>query len=190
MLVWAIPLEHPDKRRRRELAHSAQRAILGSYLGTDPEELRFVRGQGGKPLLAGGALQFNLSHSGEFALLAVARKLPVGIDVQAQHAALARPALARRICTQREYARIGGAANPEALLRLWVRKEAVIKARGDTTFLDAGEIDVLDDLVAGGWVCRDLPQPAPGYRAAVAARYVEGLTFTLRGRPRLRADAG
>lgn len=58
-----------------------------------------------------------------------------------------------------------------ALLRLWVRKEAVIKARGEGSALTMGTVDVLDDEVAGGWACRDLELSGPpGYRAALAMR--------------------
>ncbi|MGH2843354.1 MAG: 4'-phosphopantetheinyl transferase family protein, partial [Solirubrobacteraceae bacterium] len=136
---------------------------------------------GGKPILPGEPLQFNLSHSGSVALVAVSLGLPVGIDVQEAHRATATPWFARRICTPREHQRVGRLADPEALLRLWVRKEAVIKARGEGSSIAAGEIDVLEDHVAGGWLCRDLPRPAPGYRAAVATRQAPGVSVVIRG---------
>ncbi len=45
---------------------------------------------------------------------------------------------------------------PEELLRLWARKEAVIKARGLGSYVAVGDIDVLDAEVEGGWLCSDL----------------------------------
>ncbi len=193
--VWAVPLDHEDKRRRRALAHTAQDRILAAYLGLAPEQLEFEREPGGKPHLRGGGLQYNLSHSGQLALVALARSLPVGVDVQEPREVLLRPRFAQRICSERELgslpdlsvARPTHAAMDEtheiprvssiasALLRLWVRKEAVIKARGEGSALTMSAVDVLDDEVAGGWVCRDLElSDPPGYRAALAIRATPG----------------
>jgi phosphopantetheinyl transferase len=66
------------------------------------------------------------------------------------------------------------------LLRLWARKEAVIKARSEGSYAAVGGVDVLDDAVAGGWRCLDLTlMQAPGYRAAVAVCDQPGVTVTL-----------
>ena len=166
--VWVVPLDDPDKRRRRELAHLAEGMLLAGYLGLTPAMLEFERGPGGKPRLAGEPLQFNLSHSERLALVAVSR-VPVGVDVQAPHPNASKPWFARRVCTDREYELFTADPRPEVLLRLWTRKEAVIKARGEGSYVAVGEIDVLDDLVAGGCLCRDVELPgADGYSAAVA----------------------
>src|SRR6266849_1484908 len=58
-------------------ARSSLRTILARYLWTQPAELDFCLNAFGKPHLAGGqdklGLRFNLSHSHDLALLAVAR---------------------------------------------------------------------------------------------------------------------
>ncbi len=172
--VWVVALEHPAKQRRRELAHLALDWLLAAYLGVTPAQLVFERGAAGKPQLQGEPLQFSLSHSERLALVAVARSQPVGADVQAPHPATTRAWFARRICSAREYDRHLTNPEPDELLRLWVRKEAVLKARGAGSYLDVDGIDVLDDAVAGAtagrWLCRDLTLPGElaGYRAAVA----------------------
>jgi 4'-phosphopantetheinyl transferase len=178
--VWVVPLDDPEKLRRRELAHMAQGRLLAAYLGVTPGALEFERGPSGKPRLRAEPLQFNLSHSARLALLAVAWSLPVGVDVQAPHTNASKPWFAKRICTAREYERYMDDPRPERLLRLWTRKEAVIKARGEGSYVAVGDIDVLDEAVAGGWRCVDIPLPqAPGYHAAVAARDEPGLNVTL-----------
>jgi 4'-phosphopantetheinyl transferase len=168
--VWVVPLDDPEKRRRRELAHLAEGMLLASYLGVTPATLEFERGPGGKPRLRGEQLQFNLSHSDRLALVAISAELPVGVDVQAPHPSTAKPWFAKRICSPREYEHFGGVPGPDDVLRLWVRKEAVVKAHGEGSYVAVGEIDVLEDQVEGGWLCRDVELPgAPGFRAAVVA---------------------
>ncbi|HVS21968.1 MAG TPA: hypothetical protein VHD88_08975, partial [Pyrinomonadaceae bacterium] len=58
-------------------ARASMRIILARYLWTKPAELKFEVNPFGKPHLVGGqnklGLRFNLSHSHEMALLAVAR---------------------------------------------------------------------------------------------------------------------
>ncbi len=180
--VWVVPLDDPDKRRRRALAQRAQLALLAAYLGRDPASLSITRQANGKPRLSDGALEFNLSHSAQLALVAVSGGPAVGVDVQAAHRTTHAPWFAQRICTARELRALGeGPPDPDLLLRLWVRKEAVIKARGEGSYVSVGEIDVQDDRLPDGLWCVDLPLPEhQGYRAALAARWVPGLTVSMR----------
>ncbi len=176
--VWVVPLDDPDKRRQHELAHAAQDRILAAYLEIEPEDLEYNTLPGGKPVLADGSLEFNLSHSGALALVAVSRDLQVGVDLEHPRDFKNEAGMARRICCARELEHLACATEPDELLRLWVRKEAVVKATGEglgnglVTRVRA--LDVLDRKVAGGWLCLDLPQvgaegvDADGYRAAVA----------------------
>src|SRR5438105_11848106 len=63
-------------RRRFVVAHGALRELLGRCLGTDPAQVHFIYNAFGKPELHpeyGGRLKFNLSHSGDLALIAIAR---------------------------------------------------------------------------------------------------------------------
>src|SRR3979409_2142049 len=66
----------------RAAAGGALRDVLAAYLETSPEAIRIVDGAHGKPELAGGELHFNLSHSGDVGLVAVAAEREVGGDVQ------------------------------------------------------------------------------------------------------------
>ncbi|HEX4454970.1 MAG TPA: 4'-phosphopantetheinyl transferase superfamily protein [Kofleriaceae bacterium] len=111
-----------------------------------------ARDAAGKPQLVGGAIHFNLSHSGELAVVAVS-DAPVGIDVEQQRAIADPAAFARRFqfdtTDQRE------------LMRLWCRKEAWLKARG------IGLAGVTARMDLRGWFVADL-ELAAGYSAAVA----------------------
>ena len=72
--------------------------------------------------------QFNLSHSGSFALCALS-DAPVGVDIEALRPR--KPGLAEHIFSpaEQQWYRCHG-AGPDALLTLWTRKEAWGKQRG------------------------------------------------------------
>jgi long-chain acyl-CoA synthetase len=81
-VTHAARADHARCRRQRPAFRL--RPALGRYLGVEPRAIAFTHGVRGKPALAGAAaaLQFNLSHSGAFALLALSRDKAVGVDVR------------------------------------------------------------------------------------------------------------
>lgn len=85
------------------------RRVLAVYLGREPEQIRLEEGEHEKPRLADPeeGLRFNLSHSGELALVAVSGELEVGVDVE-------------RMRPKRD----------EAFYRDWARREAHVKCLG------------------------------------------------------------
>ena len=106
-------------------ARVALRTVLGERLGVAPSEIVFALGEHGKPELPGSELRFNLAHSGDRAVIAVA-DVEVGIDVER----VARSSRAvERTLTDGERAALGPDRHVE-LLRVWCRKEALAKAMG------------------------------------------------------------
>lgn len=84
----------------------------------------------GKPRLHGlPGVEFNLSHCREAAVCAVS-SAPVGVDVET-----VRPfkdALARYVLSAGEYAAVTAAARPDVeFIKLWTRKEALLKLTGE-----------------------------------------------------------
>src|SRR5882757_8470739 len=61
-------------RRRYLIGRGVLRTLLGRYLEVAAQKLRFATTAAGKPHLATGQgqLQFNLAHSGEYVLIAIA----------------------------------------------------------------------------------------------------------------------
>jgi 4'-phosphopantetheinyl transferase len=130
---------HPDRQTAYVLAHGALRRILGGYEQVSPAELAFTTARFGKPALAragpAGRLEFNLSHSGDLALLAVARGRAVGVDVIQWKATTNCSALAERFFSpgERDTLRLlAGAPGKvvEGFFSAWSRKEAYLKATG------------------------------------------------------------
>jgi 4'-phosphopantetheinyl transferase len=110
-------------------AHSALRLILAECSGVGPLELRFSEGPHGKPaLIEGNDLEFNLSHSGEWAAIAVTRGASVGVDIERMRENVNMATLLRRL---------GETVIPDSrdeLYRAWTRREATSKAAGGALF--------------------------------------------------------
>jgi len=120
---------------RQARGRAALRVVLGAELGCEPRAVGLGAGPHGKPRLAGGAaaVEFNLSHAGPVAAIAMTRAGPVGVDVERLAAVRDAGALARRFFDAAEAAAIAGLPAPlaeAAFLRCWTSKEAVLKALG------------------------------------------------------------
>lgn len=168
-------------RLRYLRGRSALRMLLGRYAGVPARRLAFHYGATGKPALACGRWQFNLSHSGALALLAVSTA-PVGVDVERRVGALDdSDALCAALCHPCERAALlamSGPARSRRLVGIWTAKEAYVKATGDglARALRAialvrparGGASVLDEAAADGapWFVRRVPVD-PMHAAAV-----------------------
>jgi len=117
--------------------HAIARQILGGYLGLSAADVTFVHGPHGKPETKSGRgcadIQFNLSHSGDYCLLAVRKDHPVGIDLEEVRDLPHALEIAARQFTHAEaklLARVEDDARRDTFFALWTHKEAVIKALG------------------------------------------------------------
>lgn len=152
-------------------AHGALRLLLADYLTCDPLALRFGTHENGKPFLDGAQLEFNLSHSGALALIAVALSRQVGVDVEQLRPMPDLENLAARVCTPGELATLAGLAEPQrerAFFAMWTRKEALAKATGEGiggVVRDAGHASA---EAQDRWTLSEVTD-LPGYAACVAA---------------------
>ncbi|MFF1509653.1 4'-phosphopantetheinyl transferase family protein [Streptomyces sp. NPDC058326] len=129
-------LRSPADQDAFALSQAVLRRCLGDLTGEAPRALRFTRQENGKPELAGAARgwgpAFNLSHTEGLVLLAVTRGEPVGADVERVRRVPAARIAARYFPADEAHA-VGARAGQEAwdlFFRLWVRKEACVKAWG------------------------------------------------------------
>jgi 4'-phosphopantetheinyl transferase len=136
-ITRAKRLVQPKDRQRFITARTALRGILGSYLGLPPAAVSFRINAHGKPYLdpASAMLQFNLSHSGDWALCAVTTAGEVGVDIEQvrTRSSAYRLKVARRFFSAQEYHAInsaGPAGIDSAFFSGWTRKEAYIKCHG------------------------------------------------------------
>lgn len=174
-------------RQNFVLAHAALRSILAQQLQLASAAIQFTTGPHGKPALTGtaaGRLEFNLTHSGQLALIAVTARAEVGIDVEAIRPMPDALPLAKRFFSAHEAAELQEQPAREqsaAFLNLWTRKEALAKATGLGIANSLARFEVAmgaeanvrtidgDAGLAAQWSLHSF-QPAPGYVAAVAVR--------------------
>jgi len=182
--------EHGD---RYVIAHGALRCILAHYVSERAESLEFSVSEHGKPSLAAttpagaSGIEFNLSHSGDLALVAVARGRSVGVDLERWSEETEHLELAERFFSPAERDALRALADSRekvvaGFFAAWSRKEAYLKATGhgisrglhhfDVT-LGPGEParllgDRLDVRATERWEMLSL-EPAPGFSAALVA---------------------
>jgi 4'-phosphopantetheinyl transferase len=127
---------HFDVHRHRFVAcRAVLRQRLAATLGLEPRDVRFEYGPFGKPVLAGASrVRFNLSHSDQWALLALSADRDLGVDIERVRVLDDLDRLAETVFSpaeRRDLARVDDSARAEAFFNGWTRKEAYIKARGD-----------------------------------------------------------
>lgn len=137
--------KRPGAPERWIVARAALRILLGARIGCIPEEVAIELAEHGKPFVRDTTLQFNLSHSGGRALIAISEECEVGVDVE-------RPG--RNVSAVERSLSPAERASGDDLLQLWCRKEAWAKALGgglgwaperfDTTRCDGYTIVDLD----------------------------------------------
>ncbi|HEY3902109.1 MAG TPA: 4'-phosphopantetheinyl transferase superfamily protein [Chthoniobacter sp.] len=130
-----------EDRDRFVIGATLVRKVCAGYLGIEPRAVLFGRGPFGKPYLADQTgsprpgLEFNVSHSGNCVTMAWAGGFPVGVDVEVFDKLRPPPfaELADSVFSPDECAllsSVSAADVPFTFYRIWVRKEAVLKAEG------------------------------------------------------------
>jgi 4'-phosphopantetheinyl transferase len=174
-------------RGRFVAARGFLREILAACLRTEPQSVEFTYSAKGKPSLggafAGSGLQFNLTHSGGLAVIAVARHGIIGVDVEQIRPVPDLSALIGRFFSASECAHIKRLPEEDQVMgffKIWTRKEAWLKATGEglTDLLksievlgSAGEVKLCggpQDGLKGMRLCLHDLAPAPGYIGALA----------------------
>ena len=175
----AVPAEPADCDRsvlsRDELEHAARyrfardrsafvttraavRQCLASELGVDPREVPIVREPAGRLRLSDDApatdIDFNVSHSGALAAVALTCGRRVGIDLEERRADRDLRRLVTDVMGVAERKMLGALDDEEflrAFYACWTRKEAIVKAMGVGLAHPLNAIDI-PELPPGGVV--------------------------------------
>jgi 4'-phosphopantetheinyl transferase len=185
-LARATRLRFEHLRRSFIVAHGTQRVLLSRYLKVAPAEIQFTYSAKGKPNISGTSnIRFNLSHSGDFVLLAVTLNCDVGVDLEQMRPLPDLANIADRYFSREETSELMSLPpeqHERAFFACWTRKEAYIKAVGEglSTPLDSFHVTLLPDAPArmihlgGGtgaaeaWNIVNIDLGHPQYMAALA----------------------
>lgn len=134
-------------RNRFVAAHGLLRTVLARYVEVNPQQIKFSYGPYGKPSLEGAehCIEFNMAHSGNVALVALAHNMPLGVDVEQVREDIDVLKVGRSAFSETEYNALCALPEAErlsAFYACWSRKEAYIKALGTGVSLGLDTFDV------------------------------------------------
>lgn len=127
--LWRLPYVRCEGRM-------GLHAVLARYLGMREDAVVLEQKTYGRPVLGAGHdwLDFNWSHSGDDAVIAVSRRLPsLGVDIESAKSRPRAMELARRFFRPDEadwLAQADPQQREERFKALWTAKEAVLKGYG------------------------------------------------------------
>jgi len=134
-----LRFKFPQHQQQFVIFHGFMRQVLARYLGLELHEVVFKKGDKGKPYIITPdtdkvALQFNLSHTQNVALLALSSDLELGVDIEHTARKTDWQGISRRFFTNTEQAALFSLVEEEhqkeAFYDLWTRKEAYMKVIG------------------------------------------------------------
>ncbi len=185
-------------RHRFLLGRWLLRTTLSRYLAVQPGQWQFSENEYGKPAITGidTDLRFNLSHSGDWIVLALATRAEIGVDIENNRRQRRFAALGERHFAAPELDALrqrSGAQQQQLFYELWTLKEACLKARGsglllplncfafDLSSLERLQLTIADSLqeAVASWQVWQLAD-VPGYELALALRDTTAVPRRLR----------
>lgn len=176
LAVWAVDLdrtrrllEHWEQENRiltepeiafddvrRRTTRTALRCALWAFGGEEAARQSFTAGAHGRPQLADrSGPAFSVSHSGGWAVIALADHDPLGVDIEAPRAVALTQERRRRITGLARAAGLSGLQteaqgeiSDDEFLTIWTQLEAVGKARGDGVMATLGALHDLQSSPA------------------------------------------
>ncbi|MAG13740.1 MAG: hypothetical protein CMN78_03985 [Spirochaetales bacterium] len=148
------------ERRTFAIARGALRCLIAWMEGLDnPKTIKIKREKMGKPVLdqmrSSGNIWFSVSYSSDLVCIALAHRHPVGIDVEERRTVRFPHDISSYAFSYAESAWLRTVKAPildDAFLRLWTRKEAVLKCFGGTVARDMHAFTVPLCLYGGKWI--------------------------------------
>ncbi|QQC64306.1 4'-phosphopantetheinyl transferase family protein [Paraburkholderia ginsengisoli] len=129
-----------DDALRFAATRLALRETLGERLGVPPRALRFERDKNGRPRLTSQegtglskTLDFNIAHSGHYALLVLSDRRRVGVDIEVVNRVGHWLSLSPTVFSPHEHAYVMSLPErfrDDVFYNVWTAKEAFLKALG------------------------------------------------------------
>lgn len=192
------------KTREFTITRATLKMILAEMLHEDIKNVRISHEKDGRPCLVNNehGVRFSVSHSCDWAMIAVTRGREIGIDLEKLRTDIDYDGLSRRFFSPAEYEALqqcNESLRLRAFFAVWTRKEAIVKAHGKGISLGLKNFDVTIEpdqpprVLATRWQQVDMPDwillnvnSAPDYIASLAASGGE-ITISYREIPSDRA---
>jgi len=169
-------LKIEQKRAQFIITRSLLRLMLSRSLDKQPQDIEFSYEEHGKPILKdhpqNKPIEFNISHSGDFALIAITLGHKVGVDIEQINSRTEYQSLSNRFFSDKERTELLALDKQQqcdAFYRVWARKESFIKATGQGIGFGLDKFSVpVDENISDGrriitfvktdaeWFCYDL----------------------------------
>ncbi|MDR3696120.1 4'-phosphopantetheinyl transferase superfamily protein [Mucilaginibacter sp.] len=128
-LVKAGRFLHRHDSDRFIISRGAIKLIMGRYLNCKPALIEIKTGENKKPYIKDSPLFYNLSHSGDWIILAVSDSA-IGIDTEMVSSTFGFSDVINEYFSPEESRFINEEKSTERFFMLWTRKEALAKATG------------------------------------------------------------
>ncbi|MEQ1486685.1 4'-phosphopantetheinyl transferase superfamily protein [Methyloglobulus sp.] len=168
----ACNIKNGQLHQRYVEIHARLRILLGDAVNAPPEQLRIVKAEHGKPYLIDyPKLAFNLSHTANRMVVAIAYDCALGVDIELCKPRTNLAALVDKCFAEEEknyWQQLPKAQQKQAFYRFWTRKEAFVKATGRGIALGLNQCvfnpDNLNELLripdgygeTGEWMIQDI----------------------------------
>ena len=141
----AAAFRYTDLAARFVWCRAALRQILGARLACPPKQVALQQTDAGRPFVADAGFDFNVSHSGDLALIALLDGHGrVGVDIERLVPLRDMDKLAETVFTarEREILRRERGTRLKAFYRLWTCKESYLKAIGTGLMVEPSRVDI------------------------------------------------
>jgi 4'-phosphopantetheinyl transferase len=170
-------------QRRAIVRFGRRRQILGTHLDIDPKDIALTYSALGKPSVRRSAIDLSISSSQceDVAVLSFVQHRSLGVDVESSSALGDADQFLDTVASEEEIRQVNTFPPPErgaAMLRLWTRKEAMLKATGQGIGEGTKHVTVPSQKDAMGlafqpfgegpsWLLYELTCPRPTLAAAL-----------------------
>jgi 4'-phosphopantetheinyl transferase len=156
----ALLFRRHEDQVRSVATRAALRRMLASRVMRRPDRLSFIVNQYGKPRLEGDfGIEFNVSHAGRFAMIALSTCGPVGIDIESYDRGIDTENLSSYVFTPRErQSPLRRSGEAEDFIERWVAKESILKALGLGISENLQAISVLPAVAESYEIAHDRPE--------------------------------
>ena len=151
--------KNPSDKKLYLATHGSLNLIIKAITGEFPS-LKIT--SYGKPYMENSKLEFNVSHSGEMALIALSKKCAIGVDIEHALPIHNKGELLEQFFHTQEIVEINGLCPLKSDLGFyscWTRKEAILKSLGNGLSINT------NSFYAGSFLTSNAAQPKspPGY---------------------------